>query len=216
MLYPMKSVPDYSYLFSEVLFINERSDFYMLSRLYIRVKKYIFNPEVIMGIALLIIDVQEAFIGNKRGSQQFEETMFYINQTADLFRKSGNPVFIIRDLSEGNGRQFDNVKELKTSEEDRTITKFKSNSFWDTTLEEDLKGLNIDFTIICGNAAEYCILATYNGSAERGFLSAVLQNGVFSKHEDGLLDLFRNRSLVSYDALEYLLNTLNNRNGDVP
>ncbi|SCY60655.1 isochorismatase family protein [Alkaliphilus peptidifermentans] len=161
-----------------------------------------------MNIALLIIDVQEAFIGQRRGEQGYSNTFEYINETAALFRKAHKPVIIVRDIEGGDDENFQNVKELNVEDSDIEVLKEFSNSFWRTNLEEILKERNVDFVVLCGNAAEHCVLATYNGADERGYGVAMLQNGIFALHPNGLLDIFNNRSVISYQVISYMLNNL--------
>jgi nicotinamidase-related amidase len=158
-----------------------------------------------MNIALLIIDVQEAFIGHRKGEREFLNTFEYINETASLFRKANKPVIIVRDIEGGNGDTFQNVEELIIEDSDIEVLKVYSNSFWKTDLEEILKEKNVDFVILCGNAAEFCILATYNGAIERDFGAAMLQHGIFARHPIGLEDIYNNRALVSYEVVSYML-----------
>ena len=158
-----------------------------------------------MNIAFLIIDVQKAFLGHLSEKQKYKDTMEYINETADLFRNAGKHVVIIRDIEDGDGEEFQNVEELRVHENDIEILKIYSNSFWKTELEETLKEKSIDFVVISGNAAEYCVLATYNGAKERGFGAAMLQHGIFANHENGLIDIYNNRAMISYEVISYLL-----------
>lgn len=158
-----------------------------------------------MNIALLIIDVQKEYIGHRKDEKVYKDTFEYINETAKLFRESNNPVIVIRDLEDGNGPEYDNVDELITAETDREVIKYYSNSFWKTELEKILKELGVDFVVLCGNAAEYCVLATYNGAQERDFGAAMLQNGVFAATETGLQDIAFNRAVISYQVLEYII-----------
>lgn len=158
-----------------------------------------------MNMALLIIDVQKAFLEDRKNSKEYNDTLAYINATSNLFRKKEYPVFIIRDLSEGNDESFNVLDELTVNEKDIDLIKHYSNSFWKTNLEEKLKEKNVDFVVICGTAAEHCVLSTYNGARERGFKGAILQNGVFADSPNGLLDLFYNRPLISYSAISYML-----------
>lgn len=161
-----------------------------------------------MNIALLIIDVQEAFIGHRKGEQEYHNTFEYINETAKLFRKSGKPVIIVRDIEGGNDESFQNVGNLIVQDSDTEVLKVYSNSFWKTDLEKILKEKNIDFVVLCGNAAEYCVLATYNGAIERDFGAAILQHGVFANHPNGLIDIYNNRALISFEVLSYILSSL--------
>lgn len=158
-----------------------------------------------MNIALLIIDVQEAFIGHRKGEKEYHHTFEYINETAALFRKAGRPVIIVRDIEGGSDDAFRNVGDLNVRENDTEVLKVFSNSFWKTNLEEILKEKNIDFVVLCGYAAEYCILATYNGAIERGFGAAMLQHGIFASRPEGLSDIYHNRPLISFQVISYVL-----------
>ena len=158
-----------------------------------------------MNIALLIIDVQKAFIGQRKNEPAYEKTFGYINYTASLFRASGKPVIIVRDLEEGDGPEYENVDELIVESGDIEVTKTFNNSFWQTNLQDILNKRKVDFVVLCGNAAEYCVTATYFGAKERGFGAAILQNGVFASSETGLLDLVLNRPAVSHDVISYML-----------
>lgn len=71
-----------------------------------------------MNIALLIIDVQKAFIGHRKEEKEYQDTFEYINETASLFRKAGKPVIVIRDIEGGNDDTFQNVEELITQDND--------------------------------------------------------------------------------------------------
>lgn len=157
-----------------------------------------------MNIALLIIDVQKAFLAVRKNTKEYNDTLAYINATSTVLRKAGMPVFIIRDVSEGNDESFNVLDELKVSDKDIDLIKHYSNSFWKTDLEEQLRKRNVDFVVVCGTAAEHCVLSTYNGARERGFRGAILQNGVFADSPNGLLDLFYNRPLISYSVISYM------------
>lgn len=158
-----------------------------------------------MKIALLIIDVQKAFLSDRIGSKIFEDTMAYINYTSALFRKHDHPVYVIRDIEEGDGDDYLNLNELIVDSKDHEILKTNNNSFWNTDLEVMLKNKQVDVVVLCGNAAEHCVQATYFGAKERGFTPLMLQNGIFSDYPEGLIDIYKNRPLVSYTALRFLL-----------
>lgn len=158
-----------------------------------------------MNIALLIIDVQKAYIGHRKGEKQYEDTFEYINETAKLFRQSQKPVIVVRDIEGGDRAEFANVEELQVEKSDIEVLKTFSNSFWRTNLEQILKEKKVDFVVICGSAAEYCVLATYNGALEREFGAAMLQHGIFANHPESLIDIYNNRALISYGVISYML-----------
>ena len=155
-----------------------------------------------MRMALLIVDVQEAFIGHRREDTDYKEVMDHINYSAALFETAELPVIVIRDVEEGDDDAHRNVAELEVTGDGDEVLKTYNNAFWRTDLDERLKAEEVDFVIICGNAAEYCVMATYNGAIERGYQAVLLQNGVLAKRQEGLLDLFYNRALISCTVLE--------------
>ena len=152
--------------------------------------------------AFLIIDMQEGYIGQRRGSEAFDYTLAHINGVSDLFRKVGKPVIVIRDISEGDTPEYKNVSELKVQEQDDEVLKVNNNSFWNTTLHELLQKKNVDFIVMAGNAAEYCVTATYFGALERGYKVVLLQNGVLAVTTAGLETINALRPLISYSSLK--------------
>jgi len=155
-----------------------------------------------MKMALLVIDVQEAFVGDRRGTKSFDKIMNHINYSMALFHEAKLPVVVIRDIEDGDGAEMKNIVELDVNTNDIEVTKTYSNAFWKTNLEDILNDLDVDFLVLCGNAAEYCVGATYNGALEREFRTTLLQNGVFATREENLMIHFYNRELISCTALE--------------
>jgi len=164
-----------------------------------------------MSIALLIIDLQKAYLKDRKGDPKYKMTFEYINETSKLFRQSGQPVIVIRDLEGEDSDEYQNAEDLITEKSDINIIKHYSNGFWKTDLEKILKEKDIELVVLCGMAAEFCVLATYNGALERGFKPVMLQNGLFAGSELGLKDAALNRSLISYQAISYITNLLNKK-----
>lgn len=158
-----------------------------------------------MNVALLVIDMQKAFIDEKKTTENYEIAMWVINHTANLLRSLDKPVVLIKDIEEGDGPDFDFVDELEIHQKDFMITKTFNNSFWNTELEQKLKERNIDTVILCGNALEHCVTATYFGAKERGFKTMLLQQGIFAQFDENLNHLYHLRPLISYSALKGLL-----------
>ncbi len=160
-----------------------------------------------MRAAFLVIDVQKAFIKHM-GQDKLDLMLEYINEVSEMFRKAKCPVVMIQDLEAGDGpgsRGFELVDGLHVHSEDYRVEKAFSNSFWKTGLEEYLKKEEIEFLVISGFAAEYCVLFTYNGADERGFKPVILQNGVAGISEVGEQSLITHRNLISFVAIEHML-----------
>lgn len=155
--------------------------------------------------ALIIIDMQEGYIGHKRDTGNFSDVVEYINHVASLFRKEGRPVIFIRDLSDGEGEAFLTIAELTMAEQDHEIIKYHNNSFWETGLDKLLKELKVDFLVLAGSAVEYCVTATYFGAKERGYETAILQDGVLAATPEGYEAMLKTRPLLAYPPLKYML-----------
>lgn len=154
--------------------------------------------------ALVIIDVQEAFIGHRRNEQQYQDVFSTINAAAAQFRQAHCPVIVVRDLSEGSGEAFANVRELVVDPSDEEILKVYNNSFWKTELESILRRQSVDWLLLCGNAAEFCVSATYFGALERGFDTRLLRGGILAETEEGLACTQKVRPLLALNELPAL------------
>ncbi len=154
--------------------------------------------------ALLIIDVQEAYIGERREEPRYQMIMDNINSAAGLFRRNHAPVIVVRDLSDGNDSRFDNVRELIVEDTDHEILKVHNNSFWKTNLDELLRSLSVDWLLLCGNSAEFCVDATYFGARERGYEPQILQGAVFAQTDVGLAAMETVRPMFARPELQTL------------
>lgn len=160
-------------------------------------------------IALLMIDVQKGLRAelNTEFQRKFDEAIMYMNVTSDLFRDAELPVVIVQDVSVGDvaSDDFACVDELNIASDDIVIHKAYNNAFWETELEQILKGHGIEAVVVSGFAAEYCVLFSYNGAKERGFKAFVLQHGVAGETEAGIDAIQSLRPVISYEALSFIL-----------
>jgi len=154
--------------------------------------------------AFIIIDMQEAFIGSERSTKAFDNVIGYINYVAGMFRKAEKPVIVVRHMSEGDTEEYDNVKELHIEKEDLEILKYQNNSFWQTTLEEQLKALDVHFFVLAGQASEHYVTLTYFGTTEHGLNAVILQNCELAETEAAPHSLNQSRPLISYAKLQHL------------
>lgn len=161
-----------------------------------------------MNIALLIIDMQQTFYDEKNYKEGLKNALEYINETSELFRSNDLPVIVIQDIeaAEGPGSPgFENISELIVKDSDIRLEKEFSNSFWKTDLENILKAKDIEFLVISGFAAEYCVLFTLNGAQERGYGASLLQHGIAGVDPEIIKQTQSIRPTISLDALEFFL-----------
>lgn len=155
--------------------------------------------------AILVIDVQEAYLGDGREEPRYQQTMAAINAATAEFRRQQCPVIVVRDLSDGDGPIFDNVRELHTEPTDIRIEKRFNNSFWQTDLDTILKEKSVDWLLLCGNAAEFCVDATYFGALERGYTPFLLRGGLFAATKEGLACAEAVRPMLTLEETTALL-----------
>lgn len=161
-----------------------------------------------MKSAFLIIDMQNGCREFCKCQKEFDGAVEYINETANLFRKNGLPVIKVLDVEVGNGPgtyEFEFIDSINTDENDIIVHKEYNNAFFKTELNDKLKELEVDFLVISGFAAEYCVLFSYNGAKEMGYGASLLQNGIAGVEYEEVKKIQLLRSVVSLDALEYLL-----------
>lgn len=161
-----------------------------------------------MKAALLIVDMQKAFYEMEECRPSLTSALEYVNATADLFRRQHHSVFIIQDNEAGGGSAkpgFGLIKELVRDARDFSIKKDFSNSFWKTSLEQDLKQAGCEMVIVSGFSAAGCVLYTYNGALERGFKAALLQHGIAGFKDSHIQMAMETCDMVSYSVLEHLL-----------
>ena len=130
---------------------------------------------------------------------------------SDLFRKAKQPVIHIRHLEpeeDVNREDFQVSKEIVQKEGDIYLNKKYGNGFWKTDLEKILKEHNIDFVVCSGLSAAHCVLATYNGALERDFNAVMLQHGLVGRGWEEVKCVERDRTLISYNSIKYILEIL--------
>ncbi|TFE19377.1 cysteine hydrolase family protein [Cohnella luojiensis] len=161
-----------------------------------------------MKIGFLIVDMQEVFLQDQKEKLNVERACEHINYVADLLRSKNHCVIHIQDV-EGtkdlNSEVLNIISEIKVEQNDIRITKEESNAFWNTDLEQILLKHEIGLVIVAGFAAEHCVLFTYNGAKERGFKTVILQNGIISTYSDAISITYRDRNIISYPAIEYIV-----------
>ncbi|UVI29694.1 cysteine hydrolase family protein [Paenibacillus spongiae] len=160
-----------------------------------------------MKIGFLIIDMQAIHLQGIE-KKVIDRACEYINYVADILRSKSHVIIHIQDIEgilELNKDLYSTIPEVQIKDTDLVLTKEFSNAFWRTELDQILVDQGIEFLIISGNAAEHCVLFTYNGAVERGFKPVILQNGVLSTYSDAIASMYRDRNLISYPAIQYLI-----------
>ena len=161
-----------------------------------------------MKIGFLVIDMQAIHLQDV-GEKVVNRACEYINYVASMIRSHEHVVIHIQDIegiTEANSEVYRTIPEIEIQDQDIILTKENPNAFWDTELEQILKNHEIEFIVLAGYAAEHCVLFTYNGARERGFNAVILQNGIISRHQDVITSTYRDRDIISYPVIQYMIN----------
>lgn len=68
-----------------------------------------------------------------------------------------------------------------------------------------LRERGVEFVIVSGFAAEYCVLFTLNGAEERGFGASLLQHGISGLTKQHIDSTYILRPTVSLETIFYML-----------
>lgn len=140
-----------------------------------------------MKTALIVVDVQKAFRTIEVCEPSFNSSLPVIRDTIDKFRQAASPIVFTRTseahkFKAKDGFQIDDG--INVCSKDLIIDKDYPNSFWKTTLEEDLNNMGVTNVIVCGCFSMACVFQTHNGALERGFESQVLNGATITSHEE--------------------------------
>lgn len=150
--------------------------------------------------ALIIVDMSNDFVADNGGltvGEPAQKIVPYIVQLAEQFLKEGNVVVVAMDAHEENDDHFDlwpkhNVmgtwgQELygelsdwyeKNKDQVIYIPKSNYNSFFETSLKEQLIEHNVDTIHVVGVCSDICDFATVAGADAYGFKTVVHKQGI--------------------------------------
>ena len=164
-----------------------------------------------MKPALLVIDVQKEFFkSNAQTAQSLNNAIEYINAAIALFRAKNLPVFCIQHIDEEDllipgADGFDLPEGLQILPSDSHIHKTYSNAFNKTTLQSQLKELDVDTVIVSGFCAEYCVLSTYRGARDLDLTPMLLRSALASGSPENIRFVENISDIISYGALKKIL-----------
>jgi nicotinamidase-related amidase len=122
-----------------------------------------------MKQALMVIDVQKDVVGN---AYKTPETVAKINELITKARQSETPIIWVQHSDEylvKDSPEWEFVDELVPLPTDTRIYKTEPSSFVGTPLAEELAKHHIDSLVITGAQTDFCVNATSNDAAARGF-----------------------------------------------
>jgi nicotinamidase-related amidase len=157
--------------------------------------------------------MQKIFLQNHMKDFKVEAACEYINYVSKLVRSKDHLVIHVHDMEGSDGDADPEVRkslpEIDVDPKDLQVQKLYSNAFWKTDLEQVLRDHEVGFVIVSGFAAEQCVTFTLNGAAERDFPAVLLQHGIVSSKPAAIDAIYRDRQVVSYSVIEFMMNAIN-------
>ena len=142
-----------------------------------------------MGQALVIIDVQKDYFPNGR-CELFEanEALTVIVKLLQHFREIGAPVYFVQHISDKDSTFFipdtDGVQihpEIMPLHTEKVIVKHTPNSFYNTTLEAELKSINVKELVVCGMMTHMCVDTTVRAARDLDFNITLISDACATK-----------------------------------
>jgi nicotinamidase-related amidase len=160
-----------------------------------------------MKLALLVIDVQKAFLEiDPTTTQSLHGAIEYINAAIALFRKKAWPVVAVQHVDEEEKivpgeKGYELPEELAILPSDLHIAKTYGNAFNKTPLEAELRALGVDGVIVTGFCAEYCVLSTCRGAEDLDLKPIILRGSLASGKPERIQFVENINNVISYGAL---------------
>jgi len=133
--------------------------------------------------ALLIIDMQKTSFTPKTPRFDSEGVIQRINKLSHKFRLSGDKVIFIQHNGTKEGfcipdtEEWEILSSLNIKPDDLILSKTANDSFYNTTLKEDLIKLGINELIITGCATDFCVDSTIKSAMANDFDITVIKDG---------------------------------------
>ncbi len=126
--------------------------------------------------ALLVVDVQSGVVDwSQPSSEGSEEVLARINDLLAKARAASVPVIYVQHDGEAGGRLAPGSEgwrihpSIAPIDAETVIRKRASDSFYETSLEEELKARDIKHLVVVGCRTQYCVDATCRSAVSRGY-----------------------------------------------
>ncbi|MGG3280637.1 cysteine hydrolase family protein [Paenibacillus solani] len=122
--------------------------------------------------ALLVIDVQNEMFDEGNPVYEAERLLYNLKQLIAKARNSRTPIFYIQHNDEGLKEGIEAWKinsEITPAMTDTIIQKTRPDSFYNTTLAEELKRQGVKHVILAGIQSELCVDTTCRRASSLGY-----------------------------------------------
>ncbi len=150
-----------------------------------------------MKLAIIVIDMLNDFVGGKLGFERAKAIVPNIKRLLDFAHERGIQVIYICDahtpedhelklwgehaMAGSEGAQV--VPELKPTKNDSILEKSTYDIFFNTDMDEMLRGMGVNRLVLTGVVTEICVQNSAGGGFLRGYEVTVLEDCVASPDE---------------------------------
>lgn len=116
-----------------------------------------------MADALLIIDLQNGVCCSDEPVANLTSVVAGVNQRIQLYRREQKPIIVVQHTEEllpHGSVAWQVLPELQVTDQDIHVEKTHANSFYHTTLQDQLNRLGVQSLEICGAQVEFCVDTT--------------------------------------------------------
>lgn len=149
--------------------------------------------------ALIIIDVQQGLFKKKNKIYNSDELISNINAIIDIFRRTEKSIIFVQHTNKSFLKK-DSIDwlihpEIKVLDQDRRITKNKSDVFKEITLINGLKKENITDLVMMGLVTQGCVQSACLSGKSLGFNITLIEDGHsnFNKNAKELIELWNRK-----------------------
>ena len=147
-----------------------------------------------MKLAIIVIDMLKDFVGGKLGFERAKAIVPNIKRLLDFAHKRGVPVIYVSDAHSSEDPELklwgehamagsegaEVVPELKPTKKDSVLEKRAYDIFFNTELDELLRGIGVKRLVLTGVVTEICVQNSAAGAFIRGYKIMVPEDCVAS------------------------------------
>jgi nicotinamidase-related amidase len=167
------------------------------------------SEKILMKPALLVIDVQKAFLPMMSKEDQ-DKAIEMMNWSMWLFRKHGLPIIRVYHKSDDYGvvpgtPDFEFSDSLKIEQTDPKVIKTYPSSFNKTELDKLLKEKGINTLFLCGLSAVGCVIATYMDAENYDYKAFLIEDALLSHNAEYTNQIEKIFRALDLEAIDYML-----------
>jgi nicotinamidase-related amidase len=136
--------------------------------------------------ALLVIDIQNAYLDGMQGKEQ---AMMNINYYIQYFRDNGFPIIRVYHYNKEFGPQqgtepFEYPSSVLVKPDDPKVIKTYGDAFNKTDLDSVLKAKGVNTVFLCGLSAVACVLSTWIGAQNHDYKAFMIKDAIMSHNQE--------------------------------